>query len=431
MFKKISICVALLLSINSMVNAQAKKHSFKVDLNEEGSTYIKFGGNLQLWGRYTALNPGSKVGSNEVDHTYDFVIRRLRMQALGMLTEKVFFHIQLGQNNINLTQNVNPYNAPLSVFDALGEYHFSEKLHVGAGICGWGAGTTRYSAQSSSSQLTVDAPIYQQNNITSTYGNRNLSIYAKGQVSNFSYRVALTNPYVQSKNSIGAASSVSTKSAKPNVLGMITYNFLEKESIAEPFNKGTYLGTKKVFNIGVGFMTQSRAMWRLSDVTPKDTIYENMNVFGADLFYDAPLSEKGSSITAYLAYNHCDYGKNYLRNIATPNPATNGSGSGFLGIGTGEILYAQVGYLFNKSANEEKKGRAQLYLASEIAALQALKTPMAMYEAGVNYYITGSFGPKVTLGYQSRNIFGTEAGETKQVVKDRKGMLVLQYQVSF
>jgi hypothetical protein len=37
-----------------------------------------------------------------------------------------------------------------------------------------------YSANSSSSQ-TLDAPIYQQNiNISGTFGNRNLSIYAKG-----------------------------------------------------------------------------------------------------------------------------------------------------------------------------------------------------------------------------------------------------------
>jgi hypothetical protein len=54
-----------------------------------------------------------------------------------------------------------------------------------------GAGTTRYSANSSSSQLTLDVSIYQQNiNISGTFGNRNLSIYAKGLLfDKLSYRL--------------------------------------------------------------------------------------------------------------------------------------------------------------------------------------------------------------------------------------------------
>ena len=71
----------------------------------------------------------------------------------------------------------------ISLLDAIVEYHFNEHLHIGLGLRAWGAGTTRYSANSSSSQLTLDAPIYQQNiNISSTFENRNLSIYAKGML---------------------------------------------------------------------------------------------------------------------------------------------------------------------------------------------------------------------------------------------------------
>jgi hypothetical protein len=44
--------------------------------------------------------------------------------------------------------------------------------------------------------ITLDA-IYQQNiNISGTFGNRNLSIYAKGLLfDKLSYRAAITNPY--------------------------------------------------------------------------------------------------------------------------------------------------------------------------------------------------------------------------------------------
>jgi hypothetical protein len=54
-------------------------------------------------GRYTELNPNSKIGDNVVSQSTDIVVRRLRVQAMGMLTDKVF-HIQFGQNNINFTQ---------------------------------------------------------------------------------------------------------------------------------------------------------------------------------------------------------------------------------------------------------------------------------------------------------------------------------------
>jgi hypothetical protein len=431
MIKRLVISIVFLTSIFAIANAQTKKNPFTLNLSEDGAKYIKFGINAQIWARYTELNPDSKVGSNFTSDTYDIVLRRLRMQALGMLTEKVFFHIQLGQNNINFTQNINPVNAPVSVLDLLGEYHFNEAFQIGGGLNGWAVGTNRYSAQSSSSQLTVDAPIYQQNNISATFGNRNISAYAKGVIGKVNYRLAIANPYKVYTNTISTVSSVSPLTPNPQFVGMLTYQFLEKESIAEPYNKATYLGTKKVFNIAAGYMYQNKAMWRTSGNTPADTLKEDMKVLGVDVFYDAPINEKGAALTLYAAYNNSDYGKNYLRNIATPNPASSGTGNGFLGIGTGNIFYGQAGYLFNKSKNEEKKARTQLYVASEVAALDALKTPMTMFEGGINYYLTGSYGPKVTLGYQNRAIFKTVAGESKQVENGRKGMVVLQYQVSF
>jgi hypothetical protein len=431
MTKKILLITLFILSIQTVINAQTKLHPYHVHLSEDGKQYIKFGINVQLWGRYSQLDPGSRVGSNIETETYDIVIRRLRMQAMGMLTEKVFFHLQLGTNNINFT-NTGPTNVPVSVMDALGEYHFNKAFKVGGGLSGWGAGTTRYSAQSSSTQLSLDAPIYQQNSINSIFGNRSLSMYAKGEVGNFSYRAVVVNPYRQATSTLNDfSSSISTKTPAPEFIGMLTYQFLDKESNLEPYNKATYLGTKRVFNISAGIMHQSRAMWKLSPTVATDTTYSSMNVFGTDIFYDSPIGSKGAALTLYGAYNYCDYGQNYARLISTPNPASSGPGTGFYMIGTGNIFYGQIGYLFNKSKDENKKGRAQIYGTTQIAALKELKTPMVMFEAGVNYYLTGSFGPKVTLGYQNRGLFASQAGETQLVSTDRKGMLVMQFQVSF
>lgn len=438
-FKKNKIYTPLLLAFFYCFSslAQETKSPFKVNLSEDGKTYIKFGMNLQIWGRYTELNPGSKVGDNVVDETYDVVIRRLRLQAMGMLTDKVFFHLQLGQNNINFQQNNNPSNAPLSLLDAIGEYHFSDKLHIGGGLTAWGAGTTRYSAQSSSSQLTLDAPIYQQNiNTSGTFGNRNLSIYAKGMFNKLNYQVAITNPYRNATNTLNLNSTVSTETPRAQYSGILTYAFLEQESNIEPYSKGTYLGTKRVFNLGLGYLTQSKAMWHQDATNPTIIKHDDENILGLDVFYDSPLSAKGDALTLYAAYNNCNYGKNYIRNIAVPNPALNdnslinGSGNGFIGVGTGNIYYAQAGYLFAKSVNSKTKGKTQVYAAGQIADLEALDSPMSMYELGVNYYFTGTLGPKVTLGYQNRAIFDKSVTD-KNPQTDRKSMVNLQLQVSF
>lgn len=430
------IVLILLFIVLNTINVLAQEKPFNVvNISKDGSQYIKFGMNLQVWGRYAELNEGSKIGTNQVSDTYDIVIRRLRLQAMGMLTENIFFHLQFGQNNINFTQNNGPSNAPLSVMDALGEYHFNEKLHIGGGLTAWGAGTTRYSANSSSSHLTLDTPMYQQfTNISSTFGNRNLSIYAKGYLGKFNYRAAITNPYRNTTDNLGINSSVSTQTPRAQYSGILTYSFFDKESLEDAYHKGTYLGTKKVLNIALGYMTQAKAMWHL---TPDATIaYDDMKILGFDVFYDSPINSKGAALTAYAAFNNNNYGKNYIQSVNTPNPAIgdhtliNGSGAGFIGVGTGNIYYAQLGYLFGKSDNQAKKGRFQPYAATQIADLEALDTPMTMYELGVNYYTTGTLGPKFSLNYQNRAVYDkTLIGAYKQ--SDRLGMVVLQCQVSF
>ncbi|MEZ7497908.1 porin [Flavobacterium sp. Arc3] len=434
---KTAALIFLLFLKSVAFQAQETKNPFKVNLSEDGKKYIKFGANFQLWGRYTELNPNSKIGDNVVAQSTDIVIRRLRLQAMGMLTDNVFFHIQLGQNNINFTQNTGPSNTPLSVLDAIGEYHFNDKLHLGGGLTAWGAGTTRYSANSSSSHLTLDAPIYQQNiNISSTFGNRNLSIYAKGMFDKLSYRVAITNPYRNATSTLNLNSTISTHTPRAQYSGILTYAFADKESNTDPYNKGTYLGTKKVFNIALGYLTQSKSMWRVDPNNTAAVLYDDMNVLGLDVFYDKPMSNKGDALTLYAAYNNCNFGKNYIRSITTPNPAIadasliNGSGNGFIAVGTGNIYYGQIGYLFAKPKDAAVKGRIQAYAAGQIADLEALDSPMTMYELGANYYLTGTLGPKLSLGYQSRAIF-EKVSDAKYPQSDRKDMVVLQFQVSF
>jgi hypothetical protein len=54
---------------------------------------------------------------------------------------------------------------------------------------------------------------------------------------------------------------------------------------------------------------------------------------------------------------------------------------------------------------------------------------MHLYELGGNCYLTGTLGPKLSLGYQNRAVFEKTGSLYPQ--NDRKGMVVRQFQVSF
>jgi hypothetical protein len=63
--------------------------------------------------------------------------------------------------------------------------------------------------------------------------------------------------------------------------------------------------------------------------------------------------------------NNSNYGKTILE-VFLPGPGysrwlfLNGSGNGFIGVGTGNIYYGQVGYLFVKPTNPATKGDCKL-----------------------------------------------------------------------
>jgi hypothetical protein len=202
---------------------------------------------------------------------------------------------------------------------------------------------------------------------------------------------------------------------------------------------GTYLGKKKVLNIGGGFSSQEHAMeYRDSAQGPK--IQQASRQIGLDVFYDAPInSEKGTALTAYAAFIDYDFGPNYLRNGGAINPANgvnaqgtfNGPGNNFPLIGTGNVYYTQFGYLMKKDLLG-KLGTLQPYAQLIVSDYERVENPFAVYDIGVNW-LQMSHRSKLSLDYQSRPILA-EGEHEKLVVNagnSRKGMLVLQYQFAF
>ena len=94
------------------------------------------------------------------------------------------------------------------------------------------------------------------------------------------------------------------------------YQFLDSESNLLPFKVGTYLGTKRVFNIGAGFYSQPEGT--RSSVNGTVTKH-NVNLMSVDAFLDMPIGkkEKNTAITVYSGFFKYNFGPNYLRNIGT------------------------------------------------------------------------------------------------------------------
>ena len=408
-----------------------------MNLSDDGKRFIQVTFLNQLWLRFNDSNPGTSVYGTAKPSTFDVSLRRTRIQLFGQLTDRVFFYAQFGQNNFNY---LSARKTGTFFHDVIGEYaivpgHFS----LGGGLTAW-SGLSRYASPSVGTILGMDAPLFQQatNDATDQFL-RKLSIYAKGKVGKLDYRIALTNPLpIQTSTMAPAAvtknSDFSLDAPNKQIQGYFSYQFLDQESNLTPYNTGSYLGQKRVFNIGAGFVTQADAMAHLTD--QGQTVTSPMNLFALDVFYDAPMNrETSSAITLYGGYFHYNFGPGYIRNLGVNNPANgvltgqgsfNGTGNAFPMIGTGSIAFGQAGYLLPKRS--DKTCQFQPYASLMLANYDRLASTMVNYDLGINLLVNGH-GSKFSLNYQNRPIFGQADASGLAPHTGSKGSVVLQYQI--
>lgn len=411
------------------------KDGLKTYLTKDSTAFIKLNFVSQIWVRYNDSNPGTTVNNQLEPYTYDVGLRRTRLVLSGQLTDRVFFFIQFGQNNINY---LSPRKAGTFFHDVTGEYAVVKKhLNLGFGLHGWN-GPARFCNSSVSSILILDPPIFQEaTNDANDMFVRKLGIYVKGKVGKLDYRVSVSKPFVTQTAStpiepLGDYSSYSMMYPQQAYQGYFMYQFLDQEGNAGPGTVGSYLGKKRVFNIGAGFVSQAKAMW--TKTAANDTLYHPMNLWAVDLFYDAPVNkEKGTSVNVYGGYFNYDFGPGYIRNVGPMNPANgttknasfNGAGNNAPIIGTGHILYLQSAYKL-KNDLLGSFGTLQFYAAAQYAKFDRLNDPMVLIDAGVNWLVNGH-NSKFTLNYQSRPVFSSSDISVQQ----RKDEWVLQYQIAF
>jgi hypothetical protein len=423
----------LMLFISPLFSKAQVLKDGKLTLNEDGSHYVKFTMVNQAWLRNTTLNEGSTIFGYAKKNNRDIGIRRFRIQFYGQLTDRVFIYSQIN--------GISDRKFGFFIHDAVGEYAVvKNKLSFGGGLTAW-SGLARFASPSAGSILGVDAPLYQQstNDVTDQFL-RKLSVYAKGKSGKFDYRLVLSNPMAFQKaasyNSVLSV-DIANFSSKPPELqwnGYFQWQFLDQESNLTPYLTGTYLGKKKVFNIGAGFVYQPKAMWTLA-ANKVDTVETNMVQLALDAYYDAPVGENGQAISAYASVGYFDFGKNYIRNIAAMNPANgttrkdvmNGSGNGFPGYGTGNVIYAQVGYKFKD--NLIGKTTLMPYVSLQHSNYERLNQGVNYWDVGVSWLLNGHTS-KLTLAYQDRPVFLTDINGNGEL-SNRKGSTIIQYQVFF
>lgn len=427
-----------------------KIEELRLKLNDDGTHYLKMVFLNQVWFRYNDSNPGTTVLGEQANQTFDIGLRRTRVQFYGQLTDRVFFYTQFGQNNFNFLSN-NAGNRKLQVFfhDAVGEYKVSknnDNLKLGGGLT-IANGLSRFTQPSVGTIMTLDVPVFAQATVDQTDEfARKLSAYARGQIGKFDYRVVLSDPFPLRTN--GAALPVVNQTGATfaqtghhkQYQGFFMYNFFDKETHTTPYMTGTYLGKKKIFNVEAGFITQKNATetgTTEANGTITDHRYYNMQLWSAALYYDAPLNtDKGTALSAYAGYYDLDYGRGYLRYNGIMNPADGGvslpaagsQGNAFPMFGTGQVVYAQVGYLMKKDLLGEENGTLMPYASVMSGDFDRLSDRMNVIDVGINWLIKGHTS-KFTLDYQNRPYY--KLNGTALEKDGTRGQVLLQYQVSF
>lgn len=411
------------------------KDGLRYNFNDKGDRYIRMTVLGQFWARSIENNPGTLFFDQPKSNQNDFSLRRVRMQLFLQPHERWFVYGQFGINNFNYATARKP---AFFLHDFTLDYMpVKNHLYIGAGLQSWAA-PSRFGASSVASIMGLDIPFYQEqlNDQTDQFV-RNLGVYMRGSINRLNFRVAVNKPFSFNKSDsfnasapIASYANFSPRDPAMEVGGYLEWNFLDKENDKTPYKAGSYLGTRRIFNIGAGARYRPHAMWYKPSAT--DTAYAAMIVGTVDVFAEMPFVKgKQTAFNLYGAYTYTSFGPGYLRQVG-PNgistgsslPASHlyGSGNAAPVVGTGNSLYFQGGIVTPAIPKTELKFMP--YASALVADYRVIKKPVTVYEAGLNFLIKGN-GLKLTAGWQNRPFFMTATSNAR-----RLNMGIIQMQVS-
>jgi len=394
------ILLVLILGCSNLWAQEAPEeidHSYKpltLKLNESGSKYVRFIMWHQIWATTNNLS------ATDAKTQLNFSMRRSRFLAFAQISPRFMMLTHFGLNSLtpnNQTSLGNDGDSPqMFLHDAWGELKITNDIYIGAGLHYW-KGLTRQSNTSTLNLMTMDQPRpfvhWHSLGITDQFA-RHLGMYVKGAPGKLEYRVAFNNPgrsplgagkdYSASFDTTGIATSnltytgVSEDNADGDptgnlvIEGYVKYNIWDKESTKLPFYPGTYLGKKKILSFGAGFFLHPNGMY--------DNVlaaHNSVSHLALDGMLELPMD--GGSLTAYASFINFNYGNDYVSRWG----------------GTGNAIYAQLGYLI-------KKARVMPYVSVNNSSFEAVADPIMELNAGFNYFINGH-NAKLTAEYHLIN----------------------------
>jgi hypothetical protein len=443
----------------------AVDHSYKpmtLKLTEDGKKFVRLITWHQVWFTATQNNPGTKdINGKDIGDTWstNLALRRSRFLVHAQVSPRYMILSHWGINNQSFinggatagsnvaagTASNNGKRPQIYMHDMWNEFAVVKggKLSLGAGLHYWN-GISRLTSNSTLNFMTLDAPIFNWANIEGTdQFARQFGMYIKGQVAGgrLDYRFHLNKPFAFGS----APGAVAKNGVSANVLnenwsqgGYVKYMFKDKESNVYPFEVGSYLGSKNIFNVGAGLYNHKGATLYK---TASDSTYNNQVCLGADVLIEKPLNKaKGTMFHALLTYYNYNFGKNYLRNIGilnehpvgpaaatatTRNLSWAGGGNLQPTIGTGSIFYGQFGF---KAPNMKNGQSFMPYATVTYKKFERLADPSTQFGIGVNYFV-GGHNSKITAEYQTRPIYSQDKAGDPIKNAGSAGQFILQYHI--
>jgi hypothetical protein len=457
-YAKTALLLLLSVFCTSVVSAQGSTEygsGLKLNLNNEGSKFVRFIFWNQIWAKSVKNNPGTLVGGEPSDRSFDIGARRIRTIIHAQISPRYLIMAHFGVNNQTFINGGAPGTSgtgangagkkPQIFFhDVYNEYAIvpakdpvsgkvnKNTLYAGAGLHYWN-GISRMTAASTLNFLMIDAPVFNWPTLeTSDQLIRQFGTYAKGTLGKLHYSVNVNKPFATNMAPVAGGPAVDNNgNSKAAISGYVDYQFFDQEANVLPFRVGSYLGTKKVFNIGAGFYNNKEATQSLT--INKTLNKHDLNIQGVDIFADLPFGpkEKNMALTAYSVLYNYNFGPNYLRTTGIMNTgvvdtafkgvkAQEGAGNARYLVGTGKIWYTQAGILLPKTIS--KKVRIQPVASYTWKNLDALNEKGHYYDFGSNFFVDGH-NSKITLQYSSRPLYNNN-----EVFK-RAGEWQMQFQI--
>jgi hypothetical protein len=398
MRKQKLLLLGFFLASFQFMNAQGSPDytgGLKVKLNENGSKYLRIISWAQVQANY---NTDQTFDSNGNENSkLNFNLRRARVLMFAQINKDFLILTHFGLNSLTsntLSPTGKGDGSQLFFHDVWAQYNLGKDHTIGAGLHYFN-GISRANNQSTLNMLTLDNNRQSWATIgLSDQFARHLGVFAKGQFGKLQYRVAINDASVASLDGRTAIAdgdavyngraTLGSKDAGKTFAGYFDYHFLDEESNFLPYKVGTYLGEKKIFNVGAGFFLHPQGSV-IDTGTANSPVLEgeDVSMFAVDAFYDAPIGSDGSAITAYAVYQNNNYGRNYL----------------FSAYGTGNMVYGHVGYVIK---GDKLKTRYQPYASFGTHSYDAVKDARNTFGLGINAFMSGHHS-KLTLEYKNED----------------------------